>query len=192
MMSAAAPPTAEARGASVAREIKGKFDQYPALRNAALEVAVEFDRKLVIVSGLVSSEALHRHALELASSANGAFKVVDKVLVRVPRAEFTLQQAEQIRRSARTAGATVGSAITDAWIHSEIFVQLRRNPVTATQSAIQVDVVDGKVTLHGIVSSAEQKEAAGQIAENTQDVVEINNELKMVLEAGKAYNTQIA
>ena len=192
MMSAAAPQTAEARGASVAREIKGKFDQYPALRNAALEVAVEFDRKLVIVSGLVSSEALHRHALELASSANGAFKVVDKVLVRVPRAEFTLQQAEQIRRSARAAGATVGSAITDAWIHSEIFVQLRRNPVTATQSAIQVDVVDGKVTLHGIVSSAEQKEAAGQIAENTQDVVEINNELKMVLEAGKAYNTQVA
>ena len=124
---------------------KGKFDQYPALRNAALEVAVQFDRKLVIVSGLVSSEALHRHSLELASSANGAFKVIDKVFVRVPRAEFILQQAEQIRRSARTAGATVGSALTDAWI------QILRSSsscaaIRGTQSAIQVDVVDGKVT----------------------------------------------
>jgi hypothetical protein len=30
------------------------------------------------------------------------------------------------------------------------------------------------------------------IAEATQDVIGINNEFKMVLEAGKAYNTQVA
>lgn len=57
-------------------------------------------------------------------------------------------------------------------------MRLRSDPATATQSAIQVDVVGSVVTLRGIVSSSEQKNAAGQIAETTQGVEQVENDLK--------------
>ena len=186
-----APLNPEALGASIANEIKRTLGEDLQLRDNPLEVIVEVDRERVTISGLVNSETLRRQALHSVAKARKDYSVRDQIVVSLPRAEFTAALGERQRAVARAAGAVVGTAIDDAWIHSDLSARLRTNPATANQSALLVDVVNGKVTLRGLVSLPEQKIVAGQVAADTQGVTKVNIELRSVVDSGKRYRISV-
>ena len=186
-----APVDLDAVNATLAKQITIKLAEHPQLRNRPLHVGVELERGLIVLSGLVNSEAQHRQALELTRSVKGSFYLRDQISVRVPREEFTDDLAERQRVAARAAGERLGPALTDAWIHNDLSARLRSDPMTAAQSALQINVVDGRVFLRGVVSTATQKIAAAQAAAETQGVAEVYNELKTVLESGRAYRVSV-
>ena len=186
-----APVDLDAVNAGWAKQITVKLAEHPQLGKNPLHVGVEVERELVVISGLVNSEAQHRQALDVSRAVNGSFYVRDQILVRVPREEFTIDQAERQRAAARAAGERLGPALSDAWIHNDLSVRLRSDPMTAAQSALQVNVVDGRVFLRGVVSTPAQKIAAAQAAAETQGVAEVYNELKTVLESGRPYRVSV-
>jgi osmotically-inducible protein OsmY len=185
------PVDVDAINARLAKQITIKLAEHPQLRNHPLHVGVELERGLVVLSGLVNSETQHRQVLELSRSVKGSFYVRDQILVRVPREEFTDDQAERQRAAARAAGERLGPALTDAWIHNDLSARLRSDLTTAAQSALQINVVDGRVFLRGVVSTPAQKIAAAQAAADTQGVAEVYNELKTVLESGRPYRVSV-
>jgi osmotically-inducible protein OsmY len=75
--------------------------------------------------------------------------------------------------------APVGAATPDAWITTKTkLALLTTEGVSGT--AIHVDTILGKVTLHGKVRSAEEKAKAESIAKNTEGVQEVRNLLQVV------------
>jgi osmotically-inducible protein OsmY len=186
-----APLDRDALNEILAREIKARLAETPLLRNFPLEVVVDSDRKLVTVSGFVNSESRHRQVLELLTTAQSGYNVRDNISVSLPPGEFTAMQAQRHRDAARANGELVGSAVSDAWIHAEISARLRANPATASQSALQVDVIDGEVTLRGLVSLPEQKIAAEHVAADIEGVALIKNQLKTVIDPGRSYRSSV-
>ena len=84
-----APVDLDAINAGLAKQLTIKLAEHPQLRNRPLHVGVELERGLVVLSGLVNSEARHRQVLELTRSVKGSFYVRDQISVRVAREEFT-------------------------------------------------------------------------------------------------------
>ena len=185
------PVDLDAVNAALAKQITIKLAEHPQLRNRPLHVGVELDRGLVVLSGLVNSEAQHRQALELTRSVKGSFYLRDQISVRVPREEFTEDQAERQRAAARAAGERLGPALNDAWIHNDLSARLRSEPLTAAQSALQINVIDGRVFLRGVVSTPAEKIATAQAAAETQGVAAVYNELQTVLETGRLYKISV-
>jgi hyperosmotically inducible periplasmic protein len=75
--------------------------------------------------------------------------------------------------------APAGAAVPDAWITTKTkLALLTTEGVSGT--AIHVDTVLGKVTLHGKVRSAEEKNKAENIAKKTEGVQEVRNLLQVV------------
>src|SRR4029078_6478253 len=89
-------------------------------------------------------------------------EITDKIDVKpreISRSEYTEQMARDARERAKSAGDTIGSSINDAWIHTKITSKLIREKDTPARK-INVDVVDGIVTLRGQVDTANAKDEA--------------------------------
>ncbi len=75
--------------------------------------------------------------------------------------------------------APAGAATPDAWITTKTkLALLTTEGVSGT--AINVDTVLGKVTLHGKVRSAEEKAKAENVAKKIDGVLEVRNLLQVV------------
>jgi osmotically-inducible protein OsmY len=78
-----------------------------------------------------------------------------------------------------TPPALAGAAASDAWITTKAkMTLLTTEDVSAT--AINVDTTDGRVTLHGKVSSTAEKEKAESAVKNIDGVKEVRNLLQVV------------
>jgi len=75
--------------------------------------------------------------------------------------------------------APVSAATPDAWITTKTKLSLLTTE-GVSGTAIHVDTILGKVTLHGKVSSAEEKAKAESIAKKIDGVVEVRNLLQIV------------
>jgi hyperosmotically inducible protein len=75
--------------------------------------------------------------------------------------------------------APVGAATPDAWITTKTKLSLLTTE-GVSGTAIHVDTILGKVTLHGKVRSAEEKEKAESIARKIDGVLEVRNLLQVV------------
>jgi hyperosmotically inducible protein len=75
--------------------------------------------------------------------------------------------------------APVGAATPDAWITTKTKLSLLTTE-GVSGTAIHVDTILGKVTLHGKVRSAEEKAKAESIAKKTEGVQEVRNLLQVV------------
>ncbi len=73
---------------------------------------------------------------------------------------------------------TVGTQIDDATITAKIKLKLLQDPITKARK-IDVDTVNGVVTLTGIVESKEEIERAVEIAKNESGVKKVVNNLKI-------------
>ena len=75
--------------------------------------------------------------------------------------------------------APVSAATPDAWITTKTKLSLLTTE-GVSGTAIHVDTILGKVTLHGKVRSAEEKAKAESIAKKIDGVVEVRNLLQVV------------
>jgi len=92
---------------------------------------------------------------------------------------YTEEQARDEREKAKANKETVGQSLEDAWIHTKLVAKLISDSQTPERK-INVDVVDGAVTLRGQVDTAEGKAEAERLAKDTDGVKSVKNELKVV------------
>jgi len=86
--------------------------------------------------------------------------------------------AQQTRDRAKAAGDNLGASIDDAWIHAKIAAKLLADSGTPSRN-MNIDVVNGVVTLRGIVSSPDAKAEASRVAMDTDGVKKVNNLLRV-------------
>src|SRR5438552_13263948 len=97
-----------------------------------------------------------------------------------------MKLAKQLAVAALVAGlvgipAGAGAAVSDSWITAKTKVALMTSKGISS-SAINVDTVDGVVTLHGKVNSTEEKAKAEAEARKMDGVKEVRNLLQVVPE----------
>jgi osmotically-inducible protein OsmY len=103
-----------------------------------------------------------------------------------PTPKYSEEQAREEREKAKANKETIGQSLEDAWIHTKLVAKLIGDTKTPERK-INVDVVDGAVTLRGEVDTAEAKAEAERVAKATDGVKKVTNQLKVV--PPKAANT---
>ena len=106
-----------------------------------------------------------------------------------PTPRYSEEQARAERERAKANKETLGQSLEDAWVHTKVVAKLIGNSQTPERK-INVDVVDGAVTLRGEVDTPEGKTEAERLAKETDGVKSVKNELKVV--AAKAANSNKA
>ena len=96
-----------------------------------------------------------------------------------PTPRYTEEQAREERERAKANKETVGQSLDDAWIHTKIVAKLIGDTQTPERK-INVDVVEGAVTLRGEIDTAEAKAEAERVAKETDGVKKVTNQLKVV------------
>ena len=86
--------------------------------------------------------------------------------------------ARDARERAKSTGDKIGNSVDDAWIHTKIAAKLMTDSDTPSRK-INVDVVNGAVTLRGAVNSEVAKKEAERIARETDGVKKVTNLLKI-------------
>jgi osmotically-inducible protein OsmY len=86
--------------------------------------------------------------------------------------------ASDARERAKATGDTIGSSINDAWIHAKITSKLIGDTATPARK-INIDVVNGVVTLRGEVNTTAAKAEAERIAKDTEGVTRVKNILRV-------------
>lgn len=99
--------------------------------------------------------------------------------------KYTEEQAKEERARAKEKKETVGQSLDDAWIHTKIVAKLIGDSKTPERN-INVDVVNGEVTLRGTVETAEAKSESERVAKETDGVKKVVNQLKITAPAKPA------
>src|ERR1043166_1272156 len=94
-------------------------------------------------------------------------------------ATYWVKQSALAMVVAVALAAPARSATPDAWITTKTKLSLLTTE-GVSGTAIHVDTILGKVTLHGKVRSAEEKAKAESIAKNIDGVLEVRNLLQVV------------
>lgn len=93
------------------------------------------------------------------------------------------QQRAEPRRAPAQAGRDLGDKTSDAAVTASVKMAFAaKSGVSASQ--INVDTVNGVVTLRGVVDNESEKQLATKVAQDTEGVKEVHNELT-VQEGGK-------
>lgn len=151
------------------------------LRAANLRVAVDANRKQATLSGAVESEALRTKAIELAKAAQPGLTVNDAIEVKprqITRQEYTEDLAKKEWEKAKQAGDKVSKRVEDAWLYGKVLAKLIGSEKTPARK-INVDVIEGVVTLRGTVETADAKAEAQRLAQETEGVKRVDNRLKV-------------
>jgi hyperosmotically inducible protein len=96
-----------------------------------------------------------------------------------PTPGYTEEQGRQERERAKANKETIGQSLDDAWVHTKVVTKLISDTKTPERN-INVDVVEGTVTLRGQVDTVEAKAEAERDARDTDGVKKVVNELKVV------------
>jgi len=180
----ASPPSASAPSATSDSDLQNAIqarlnaDPDPDLSAAKLDIDAHAKDNKVTLKGTVPTESMRLRAVELAKAGN--LEITDKIDVKpreVSRSEYTEDMARAARERAKTAGDKIGTSINDAWIHTKITSKLIGDKDTPARK-INIDVVDGRVTLRGEVNSVTAKEEAHRVAKDTEGVRQVRNLLK--------------
>ena len=113
------------------------------------------------------------------ANANMATPRAEATKPATGRGQYTEEQAREERQKAKANKETIGQSLDDAWIHTKIVAKLIGDTKTPERN-INVDVVEGAVTLRGSVDTAEAKTEAERIAKETEGVTKVNDQLKVV------------
>ena len=162
--------------------IQARLNSDPDLNAAKFDVDAHAKDNKVTLKGTVTTESMRLRAVDLAKAGNPNLEITDKIDVKpreVSRSEYTEDMAREARERAKTAGDKIGTSINDAWIHTKITSKLIGDKDTPARK-INVDVVDGIVTLRGEVNSAVAKDEADRVAKGTEGVRRVRNLLKVM------------
>jgi hyperosmotically inducible protein len=165
----------------LASNIKAKINSDEALRTANLDVDANASENRATLSGTVSTETLRTRAIELAHSAKDGLTLDTKIDVKPPdvaRNEWTEEYSRTASKRARDSGDSVSDTLDDTWIHTKIVGKLIGSS-DVPERKVNVDVDKKIVTLRGTVSTQAEKTEAGRIAQETEGVVRVVNQLKV-------------
>ncbi len=121
------------------------------------------------------------------ANANMATPRAEATTPATGRGQYSEEQAREEREKAKANKETIGQSLDDAWIHTKIVAKLIGDTKTPERN-INVDVVEGAVTLRGNVDTAEAKAEAERVAKETEGVKKVTNQLKVVAPSKPAKN----
>lgn len=170
----------------IEQTVKSRLASDQRTQDSKIDVSADADKNEVTLKGTVYTEAARMRAVELAKSVQPGVQVVDKIDVKpgeMPKTAYNDDLAREERAKAKTNNETIGDTIDDAWIHSKIAAKLISDSATPARK-INIDVVNGVVTLRGTVDTPEAKKQAEQIAKDTDGVKKVSNMLKIGVAKG--------
>jgi osmotically-inducible protein OsmY len=163
------------------QSVKNKLVADSAVSGTNVDVSANADRNEITLSGTVYSEPMRAAAVNDAKAAKPGAEIIDKMDVKpgeVPRNLYTEDMAKQTREQAKATGDKLGASLDDAWIHTKIATKLIADSTTPSRN-INIDVVNGVVTLRGMVDSPDAKSEASRVAMDTDGVKRVNNLLRV-------------
>lgn len=176
-------PTQSNIAARQESQIQTTYFLSPYLRSTDINVSVQ-DNK-VTLTGTVSEVAGKELAEQIALSANGIESVDNQIKI----------DPKYIYSPPASPDRSYGEIITDAGISTAVKSKLLWSK-HADGLSTHVDTNRGKVTLTGTASSEEAQAFAGQLTQNTNGVVSVDNRLEIVVptpeEAGSSISEVIS
>lgn len=141
--------------AVITSKIESKLAANPQTNN--FEIDVDTSNGRVRLSGLVETDAERREAEHLAKNTEGV-RIVDNQL--------------------GIGDLTIEENVSDGFILTKIKTQLAADPEVNSFN-IDVDVLDGEVTLSGVVTAQRARDEAERIAAATQGVTIVRNRIEV-------------
>jgi hyperosmotically inducible periplasmic protein len=167
--------------ADLQHAVQSRLNADPELNAAKLDVDADAKGNKITLKGTVPTETMRLRAVDLAKAGSPNLEITDKIDVKpreISRSEYTEDMARDAREKAKAAGDKIGTSINDAWIHTKITSKLVSDKDTPARK-INIDVVDGIVTLRGEVNTTVAKDEADRIAKDTEGVTRVRNQLKV-------------
>jgi len=134
----------------------------------AYQIDVTTQDKVVTLSGNVSTEEERERALQIARETEGVVDVHNQIMVRTSDESGDAPDTDR----------SVGQVIADAGITASVKANLLEDP-TVRGLRIDVDTREGVVYLTGIVRTDTEKDRAIEIARNTNDVRDVQADLRI-------------
>jgi len=146
------------------------------LDNSSISVK-SVNKGVVLLSGKASSWNDNVRALHITSGKPGVVRIVSEIDVRDEVADGDFRLDENAKPDA--AKQNVGGHMSDLWITSAAKMKLAADSRTPA-TEINVDTVDGTVTLFGMVPTPESKSAAQEVVQSVSGVKRVENKLEVV------------
>ena len=149
------------------------------LDNSSISVK-SVNKGVVLLSGKAASLDDDQRALYYAASQPGVLRVASEIDVSdtLPDEDFRTEGVT----TAETGKRNAGGVMSDLWITSSTKMKLAADSRTPA-TEINVDSLDGVVTLFGMVPSQESKSAAAEIARGVSGVKRVDNQIEVVSSA---------
>src|SRR5262245_10081926 len=147
-----------------------------ALHNAGLrDVSVKsVNEGVVLLGGSVDSMSEHLRAIEVAARVPGVKRVASEI-----KSPDKLADREIYSDRPDATGSAGDSSVRDMWTTSAVKLRLMADSRTPGLG-INVDTMNGQVTLFGIVDNEAAKRAAEETARKVSGVKAVKNELQVV------------
>lgn len=149
------PLDTQSSDALITSRVEGKLAANPQTNN--FEIDVDTMNGRVTLAGLVESEAERQEAERLAEDTDGVRSVDNRIGL---------------------GDQSVGATISDGWILAKVKSQLATDP-EVNPFDIDVDVLDGRVTLSGLVTAEQARTEAERIAKATDGVTSVRNDIQV-------------
>jgi osmotically-inducible protein OsmY len=138
----------------------------------SFSIGTDVDNGMVLLTGMVESDIDRDLAVELAKNVDGVVEVKSELKIE-PETARQAATADAVKHDGdRSFGRWVDDATTTAAVKSKLIGNANTKGMK-----IDVDTRGDVVTLSGRVASAEEKQLAGEIAQSTGDVSDVNNQL---------------
>ncbi|CAM4013601.1 molecular chaperone OsmY [Pluralibacter gergoviae] len=143
---------------SITAKVKAALVDHDSIKST--DISVKTEKKVVTLSGFVTSQAQAEEAVKVAKGVEGVASVSDKLHVRDSKSQ------------------SMKSYAGDTATTSEVKAKLLADDVVPSRH-IKVETTDGVVQLSGTVKSAAQSERAESIAKAVDGVKSVKNDIKV-------------
>ena len=169
----------EASDDQITSQVKSAFQKDRVLASSGITVQ-SVNKGVVLLAGETPSMTTHLRAITTAAGVPGVRRVATEVKGADQMADAETGQTARDR--VETGAAKAGDTVNDAWITSATKLRLLANSETPALD-INVDTLDGRVTLSGAVPTAAAKSAAEAEAHKVKGVKGVTNDLQVVAAA---------
>ncbi|HET8948267.1 MAG TPA: BON domain-containing protein [Candidatus Polarisedimenticolia bacterium] len=166
---------------AIKSDIESALKSDRVLDNSSISVK-SVNKGVVLLSGKAASWNDNVRALHIASGKPGVVRLVSEIEVRdeIADGDFRLDSDAKPAAGAKPdAKQGVGGVMGDLWITSAAKMKLAADSRTPA-TEINVDTVDGTVTLFGMVPTKESKAAAQEVVQGVSGVKHVENNLEIV------------
>ncbi|ELW9441041.1 molecular chaperone OsmY [Pluralibacter gergoviae] len=143
---------------SITAKVKAALVDHDSIKST--DISVKTEKKVVTLSGFVTSQQQAEEAVKVAKGVEGVTSVSDKLHVRDSKSQ------------------SMKSYAGDTATTSEVKAKLLADDVVPSRH-IKVETTDGVVQLSGTVKSAAQSERAESIAKAVDGVKSVKNDIKV-------------